>query len=377
MSTRTTAACVGEVCRARAGSRMSSSTWKCSCPPRPRAEEGLARGGGGRVGSASEALGDDERVVVVARELGERIVALHGWGSLVREGHERRRDVHDHRAVRPSMSISQPARSGSCGTKRASVAVGARWSSSPRVRPRCSVQTTSWFSHRWRYGRLPGRTPARPCVPCSFWGKPGPPGPPPPVLGLLGPRWGPLGRSWALWRPPRVGPRAGGGVRGASGRAAAGPGGRRRPGVRPRGPPPRPLGRSSGCGPRGWPAGGSPGRRCGGVACGWGGGGWGRFGVPPGPHLLRARRHARARDGAAAPEEALPRRRAADGLARAARPPDRDARVRGARAGRATARRCWPSTARRSSCCGSRCTTSRARTRTCSTRSRRCCRRSA
>ena len=59
---------------------------------------------------------------------------------------------------------------------------------------------------------------------------------------------------------------------------------------------------------------------------------------------------------------------------RAARPPDGHARVRGARAAPGTARRCWPSTGRRSSCCGSRCTTSRARTRTCSTRSRRCCR---
>ena len=55
----------------------------------------------------------------------------------------------------------------------------------------------------------------------------------------------------------------------------------------------------------------------------------------PVPHLLRARRHARARDGAAAPEEALPRRRAADGLGRAARPPDGDARVRRARPARA------------------------------------------
>ena len=91
----------------------------------------------------------------------------------------------------------------------------------------------------------------------------------------------------------------------------------------------------------------------------------------PAPHLLRARRHARARDGAAAPEEALPRRRAADGVGRAARPPDGDARVRRARAAPGTARRCWPSTARRSSCCGCRCTTSAARTRTCSTRSRR------
>ena len=34
---------------------------------------------------------------------------------------------------------------------------------------------------------------------------------------------------------------------------------------------------------------------------------------------------------------------------------------------RATARRCSPSTAQRSSCCGCRCTTSTARTRTCST----------
>ena len=59
---------------------------------------------------------------------------------------------------------------------------------------------------------------------------------------------------------------------------------------------------------------------------------------------------------------------------RAARPPGGHARVRGARPGRATARRCWPSTARRSSCCGCRCTTSRARTPTCSTRSPRCCR---
>ena len=94
----------------------------------------------------------------------------------------------------------------------------------------------------------------------------------------------------------------------------------------------------------------------------------------PVPHLLRARRHARARHGAAAPEEALPRRRAADGLLRAARPPDgRCSRSpRSPRPG--TARRCWPSTARRSSCCGSRCTTSTARTRTCSTRSRPACR---
>jgi len=36
-------------------------------------------------------------------------------------------------------------------------------------------------------------------------------------------------------------------------------------------------------------------------------------------------------------------------------------------------RRCWPSTARRSSCCGSRCTIWAAPTRTCSTRSQRCC----
>ena len=49
------------------------------------------------------------------------------------------------------------------------------------------------------------------------------------------------------------------------------------------------------------------------------------------PDLLRARRHARARHGAAAAQEALPRRRAADGLARAARPPHGHARVRGAR----------------------------------------------
>ena len=97
----------------------------------------------------------------------------------------------------------------------------------------------------------------------------------------------------------------------------------------------------------------------------------------PVPHLLRARRHARARHGAAAPEEALPRRRAADGLGRAARPPDGDARVRRARAGRArrgAAGRAPPGD-RAAAALAAR--PRRARTRTCSTRSRPACRRSA
>ena len=93
------------------------------------------------------------------------------------------------------------------------------------------------------------------------------------------------------------------------------------------------------------------------------------------PDLLRARRHARARHGAAAAEEALPRRRAAAGRA-ASCPTTWRSCSRSPRSRRpATARRCWPSTGRRSSCCGSRCTTSRARTRTCSTPSRAACRR--
>ena len=57
---------------------------------------------------------------------------------------------------------------------------------------------------------------------------------------------------------------------------------------------------------------------------------------------------------------------------RAARPPDGDARVRRARAARARRGAAGRAPRRRSSCCGSRCTTSAARTRTCSTRSRRC-----
>jgi len=46
----------------------------------PETEEGLARGGGGRAGGALESLSDDESVVVVARELGEGVAALHGEG---------------------------------------------------------------------------------------------------------------------------------------------------------------------------------------------------------------------------------------------------------------------------------------------------------
>src|SRR5664280_2307756 len=43
-------------------------------------------------------------------------------------------------------SIRQPAASGSRGTKPASLTCGWSTSSSPRVMPRCSVQTASWFS---------------------------------------------------------------------------------------------------------------------------------------------------------------------------------------------------------------------------------------
>jgi hypothetical protein len=46
----------------------------------PEAQEGVARGGGGRAGGAVEALGDDEPVMVVAGELGEGVAALHGEG---------------------------------------------------------------------------------------------------------------------------------------------------------------------------------------------------------------------------------------------------------------------------------------------------------
>lgn len=49
-------------------------------------------------------------------------------------------------AVTPVSSIRQPAASGSRGTKPASLACGWSTSSSPRVMPRCSVQTASWFS---------------------------------------------------------------------------------------------------------------------------------------------------------------------------------------------------------------------------------------
>jgi hypothetical protein len=96
---------------------------------------------------------------------GARITASHraGRGDVApAEGQPRGADVYcpdghgflDEPAPRfqlgvggsPSMSISQPARSGSWGTKRVSVAVGASRSSRPRVRPRCRVQTTSWFS---------------------------------------------------------------------------------------------------------------------------------------------------------------------------------------------------------------------------------------
>ena len=49
----------------------------------PEAQEGIARGGGVRVGGTVEALGDDEPVVVVAGELGEGVAAFHGEGVVV------------------------------------------------------------------------------------------------------------------------------------------------------------------------------------------------------------------------------------------------------------------------------------------------------
>ena len=78
----------------------------------------------------------------------------------------------------------------------------------------------------------------------------------------------------------------------------------------------------------------------------------------PQPDLLRPRRHAQARHGAAAAEEALPRRRPAAGEPRAARLPGDHARVRRAGTGRLRRGAAGASTARRSSCSVCRCTTS-------------------
>ena len=47
---------------------------------------------------------------------------------------------------KPSTSIRHPARSGSSGVNFVSSAEGSSSSSRPRVSPRCSVQTTCWFS---------------------------------------------------------------------------------------------------------------------------------------------------------------------------------------------------------------------------------------
>ena len=48
--------------------------------------------------------------------------------------------------ARFAISISQPASSGSWGTKRSSVASGATRSSTPRTSPLCRPQMTGWFS---------------------------------------------------------------------------------------------------------------------------------------------------------------------------------------------------------------------------------------
>ena len=53
------------------------------------------------------------------------------------------------RSLRPlePLDLDQaPGRSGSLGTKLASRAAGSSRSSRPRVSPRCSAQTTGWFS---------------------------------------------------------------------------------------------------------------------------------------------------------------------------------------------------------------------------------------
>ena len=45
--------------------------------PIPECQERLTRSPSGRVGGAAQSLGDDQTVVVIARELGECVAALH------------------------------------------------------------------------------------------------------------------------------------------------------------------------------------------------------------------------------------------------------------------------------------------------------------
>jgi betaine-aldehyde dehydrogenase len=72
------------------------------------------------------------------RQLGDR--ARHLSGS--RATRPAAAGIQPDVGARPSISTSQPARSGSCGTNRSSVAAGATRSSSPRIKPRCRPQMT-------------------------------------------------------------------------------------------------------------------------------------------------------------------------------------------------------------------------------------------
>jgi len=98
----------------------------------PEEQERASGHGAIGLGGMPQGVGRGESVLVVARELDECWVALHGASGVL--------------GLAGSTSMRQPALSGSRGTKSTSRAPGSSASSKPRVMPRWSVHTTGWFA---------------------------------------------------------------------------------------------------------------------------------------------------------------------------------------------------------------------------------------